>query len=1559
MSATGFSTKNVTATETDNDTLNFETNPDTDISVPEGGSAALQVRLTAQPLVDINVTVARISGDDDITVSAGSSLTFTPANWNTYQNATIAAAEDDDAADSTAAIRVSDNAANITSKDVTATELDNDELEFQTNPDTDISVPEGGSAALQVRLTAQPLVDINVTVARISGDDDITVSAGSSLTFTPANWNTYQNATIAAAEDDDAADSTAAIRVSDNAANITSKDVTATELDNDELEFQTDLSSVNVSEGTTAIFQVRLTAQPLSSVNVTVARLSGDTDITVQSGGSLTFTTTNWGTYQNVTLAAAEDADAIDGTATIRVSDNAANITSNDVTANEQDNDELRFGTNTDSIDIAEGNTATLQVRLTAQPAGDVNVTVSRASGDEDITVQSGSSLTFTTVNWDTYQDVNLAAAEDADAGDGSATIRISDNAAVIASKDVTANEQDNDELEFEVNPTAAINVPEGNTAILHVRLTAQPLADVNVTVSRTAGDVDITVTTGASLTFTTANWNTFQNATIAAAEDTDADNGIATIQVSDDAANITAKNITATETDNDELNFETNPASDMTVDEGSTAALQIRLTAQPLSEVNVTISRISGDSDITIQSGSALTFTTANWNTFQSATIAAAQDVDTENGSANIRISDNDASITSKNITVNEQDDDDLNFETDVNTLIVPEGDAATFQVRLSHQPSGDVNVTVSRVSGDGDISVQAGAALKFTSSNWNTFQAVALAAAQDVDIVDGAATIRVNASGITAKDITANEQDDDELNFETSTSAVTVPEGSSATFQVRLSHQPSGDVNVTVSRISGDSDITVQSGASLTFNSSNWNTYQIVTLAASQDSDTSNGTASMQIRALGIPNITVTAQEQDDDALNIVTNTNDVTVPEGATATFQVRLSAQPESTTNVTVARVSGDTDLTIQSGASLVFTTSNWNSYQTVTLSAAQDDDTNNSSATIRISASGITSKDITATEQEDDTLNIETNIDAVTVPEGGSASFSVRLSALPDSTVNISVTHSGGDDDISITAGGSLIFSPSNWSIFQSVTLAAAEDTDNSNGSATIRITAADIPTKFITATESDDDATNGEISLTLNPDQGTNGSLIEIFVNLANNNSSLNYFGLDFHFDSTVFTYKHAVSGSLSTDWTITATPDPSDPGKIVISGSAGTTIPLSSNGDVLKITLQVKCLDLGEIISQIRIDNYSYDFADEFSPEPCTTDFTFIPCSRLGDVNGDTMVTPGDAQMAFEIFLGKRSPEYCQESTSDADCNGFTTPGDAQNIFEHFLGKRTLPECCEASAATSGPPSFEKVVGRPSRPKTRFPRRLYPLNSLGKPDDLVAIPIVISNPRGIQAFGFDLNYPSYLLEFIRVEKSPLTRDFDYVHSIKKSAGWIQVEGKGQISPQNVRLGALAVVFFKVKSGGHARGTLAVTNPFYDLYEADLDEGFFLRSYSLGEEFKYLSFRNPEIRPDGTIRIPVEVSNTFKIKALGMEIAYSQADMTFRGIEHTVLTENFITLLGYEFEPGKVRLGGYNLCEIQTNGPGILFQLVFSTQGTNQNIEIIQLLDDLKDFIIQ
>ncbi len=100
---------------------------------------------------------------------------------------------------------------------------------------------------------------------------------------------------------------------------------------------------------------------------------------------------------------------------------------------------------------------------------------------------------------------------------------------------------------------------------------------------------------------------------------------------------------------------------------------------------------------------------------------------------------------------------------------------------------------------------------------------------------------------------------------------------------------------------------------------------------------------------------------------------NVASLSIPEGSTNSFNVHLTLQPNATVTVSVYRVSGgDSDLSIQSGSSLVFTTTNWETNQPVTLRAAEDDsDWISGTATVRCFAAGMADVDILVTESDND------------------------------------------------------------------------------------------------------------------------------------------------------------------------------------------------------------------------------------------------------------------------------------------------------------------------------------------------------------------------------------------------------------------------------------------------------------------------------------------------------------------------------------------------------------------------------------------------------------
>ncbi|MFJ5898184.1 glycoside hydrolase family 48 protein [Streptomyces sp. NPDC093064] len=63
---------------------------------------------------------------------------------------------------------------------------------------TQLGIQQGKSGTFDVKLSNQPSSNVTVGVSRTSGNTGLSVSGGSSLTFTPANWNTAQKVTVTA-----------------------------------------------------------------------------------------------------------------------------------------------------------------------------------------------------------------------------------------------------------------------------------------------------------------------------------------------------------------------------------------------------------------------------------------------------------------------------------------------------------------------------------------------------------------------------------------------------------------------------------------------------------------------------------------------------------------------------------------------------------------------------------------------------------------------------------------------------------------------------------------------------------------------------------------------------------------------------------------------------------------------------------------------------------------------------------------------------------------------------------------------------------------------------------------------------------------------------------------------------------------------------------------------------------------------------------------------------------------------------------------------------------------
>ena len=102
--------------------------------------------------------------------------------------------------------------------------------------------------------------------------------------------------------------------------------------------------------------------------------------------------------------------------------------------------------------------------------------------------------------------------------------------------------------------------------------------------------------------------------------------------------------------------------------------------------------------------------------------------------------------------------------------------------------------------------------------------------------------------------------------------------------------------------------------------------------------------------------------------EAPTVVVNPTNVAVQQGKSTTFGIALSAQPASTVTVTVAQNSGgDPDLSVSSGGTLTFTTSNWSVPQTVTVASGTTGADGGSQGTFSASATGYNTGTVAVTE----------------------------------------------------------------------------------------------------------------------------------------------------------------------------------------------------------------------------------------------------------------------------------------------------------------------------------------------------------------------------------------------------------------------------------------------------------------------------------------------------------------------------------------------------------------------------------------------------------------
>ncbi|AOX00986.1 hypothetical protein BJP34_17425 [Moorena producens PAL-8-15-08-1] len=830
--------------------------------------------------------------------------------------------------------------------------------------------------------------------------------------------------------------------------------------------------------------------------------LDGDITVTIKANGSSLIKveddqefaseqmiTLNSTTFEKtITVQAAEDSD-VTGPQTVSISHEITNSNSlnfplgkvGDVTVNIADNDPGVIITQPTG-QILEGEENEYTIALSTNPNGPVTITL-ESDDDSDIKLPDGSGFVeqgTITLSDTTPQTIKVQATGNDDSSEG--TPHESTITHTITDTDDTDNYPENTTID---NATIQIiddssslfdfgtasSVEEGNDGNYTLRLTESPGGDVIVTIQ--ADDQSLISIDGGS-TFAASQEVRFSDTgaktiTVKPIDDstvegahtstithtiTDAPDG------SDYKVNSKAGDVIVTITDNDPGLIIT-PATEPTEEGGDLTTYQVALSTTPTSDVTVTITT-DGESEL------ALSDDNLNFGTSRNILLS-----DTTPTTVTVRGTEDDKveglhTSTLRHETTDSRDPKYPEGEEEFTTidikdgtpgviisnksLSVSEGQEGTYTISLTTEPTQDVTVTIT-ADEQGLISVDGE---EFASQQVITLNQSTLEKEIKVQAVDDQPPEGIHSSIIThsiasadtnysnentpIEDVTATITDNDIGVVIIGTPQVT--EGSTDTYEIGLSTQPTGNVKVTITaddetEISIDgtsfaptqdvtfSDLTLQTITVRGKDDSEFRSLRDSTIkhAISESQDITNYPLDLEI-----PD--VTAEITDDEPGVVIISNLDLT--EGDMGTYEIGLNTPPLGGGSVEVTitadpqtRISTDgTNFASSLPIQLRGTTRQTITVQLVDDTAVEGD--HSSTISHEITGSSDTTNYPLDQEIEDVTIDITDNDPglifdgAIAITEGGEeGTYKVALNTVPTGEVTVTLT---ADDDSEIKVG---------------------------------------------------------------------------------------------------------------------------------------------------------------------------------------------------------------------------------------------------------------------------------------------------------------------------------------------------------------------------------------------------------------------------------------------------------------------------------------------------------------------------------------------------------
>ena len=1052
-------------------------------TVGEGSTVTVTVTLDADPerTVVIPINVDNQGGATGSDYSTPASVTFNA----TETTKTISfSAVDDTLDDDDESVRLSFDLRTVDrvfAGDTTETIvkiIDDDDPEVTVSfGQSSYSVEEGSDVVVTVELSADPERTVMIPITR---SDQGGASSGDYLGVPPSitfNATETRKTFSFGAIDDKVDDDNESVelgfgqppdRVTAAAPTITRVSLT----DNDDRGVTVTPTSLGIDEGSDDAYQVVLDSEPLGG-NVIVTVVAPDNlDLSVNQT-SLTFTSANWDTAQEVRVSAGQDSDDIDDQDTITHTVSGADYaseTANSVSVKVIDDEDpqVRVSYGLPSYTVREGSEISITVTLSKDPERTVVIPISRtpqdgaSSGD----YSAPASVTFNAT--ETSKTITFRALDDTLDDDGE-SVKLSfgsslpPSVAVGSTPTTTVAIGDDDDPEVRVSfAQSRYSVAEGGDVTVTVELDADPERTVEIPITRThqngATGRDYSGVP-ASVTFNATE--TRKTFSFAATEDTlDDDDERVELSFGALPERVFAgtPNATTLEIDDDDdpevtVSF---ALSSYRVGEGSSVTVTVELDADPERTVEIPITRTHQNGATgSDYSGVPASVTFNATETRKTFSFAATEDtLDDDDESVELGFRDLPDRVvagmpSATTVAIGDDNDPEVTVSFAEPSYSVAEGGTVTVTVELDAEPERTVVIPITRTPQNGASSGDYSAPASVTFNATETSKTITFRALDDTLDDDGESVKlsfgsslppSVAAGSTPTTTVAIGDDDDPEVRVSFAQSRYSVAEGGDVTVTVELDADPERTVVIPISRTHKDGAVDEDySGvpASVTFNETE--TRKTFSFAATQDTlDDDDERVELSFGALpervfaGTPSATTLEIDDDDDPeVTVSFALSSYRVGEGSSVTVTVELDADPERTVVIPITRThqNGATG-SDYSGVPASVTFNATETRKTFSFAATQDtldDDDERVELGFRDLpdrvVAGIPSATTVAIGDDDDPeVRVSFAQSRYSVAEGGDVTVTVELSADPERTVVIPIsrTHKDGavDEDYS-------------------------------------------------------------------------------------------------------------------------------------------------------------------------------------------------------------------------------------------------------------------------------------------------------------------------------------------------------------------------------------------------------------------------------------------------------------------------------------------------------------------------------------------------------------